>query len=163
MMIEPDAAETLHSDDLDVRVGALEHSLGFLMRIAQLRVYDKFYDRFADTDLRPGEFSILWVIHLNPGIRQGRLGQTLNIKPAHMTKTIRRLEDSGQVARHVPDADRRSVHLSLTAAGEAFVAANQDHFFGVNAYHDSGLSAAESRQLSALLMKYCGFAPKETP
>ncbi|MFZ3582878.1 MarR family winged helix-turn-helix transcriptional regulator [Loktanella sp. DJP18] len=157
-----EAIDPVQADDQHVTVGALQHSLGFLMRIAQLRVYDKFYARFADSDLRPGEFSILWVIHLNPGIRQGRLAQTLNIKPAHMTKTIRRLEDSAMVARHVPDADRRSVHLRLTTVGEDFVAANEAHFFGVNAYHDSDLTPDESRQLAGLLMKYCGFAPKET-
>ena len=160
-MIEAQTADPVLGDDQDITVGALQHSLGFLMRIAQLRVYDKFYDRFADTDLRPGEFSILWVIHLNPGIRQGRLAHTLNIKPAHMTKTIRRLEESDMVARHVPDADRRSVHLRLTPVGEIFVADNQAHFFGVNAYHDSDLTPEESRQMAKLLMKYCGFTPEE--
>ncbi len=158
-----DQAEApLLADDKHVNVGALAHSLGFLMRIAQLRGFDKFYKRFGETNLRPGEFSILWVIHLNPGIRQGRLAQTLNIKPAHMTKTIRRLEESSMVARHVPDADRRSVHLQLTEKGQAFVLDQQAHFFGVNDYHDSDLTPDESRQLAKLLMKYCGFTPKET-
>ena len=144
-------------DDQDITIGELANSLGFLMRIAQVRVFDKFFERFADSELRPGEFSILWVIHLNPGIRQGRLAQTLNIKPAHMTKTIRRLEQANMVTREVPDLDRRSVHLSLTAAGESFIADNQAHFFGENTYHDSNLTPEEARQLAKLLKKYCGF------
>ena len=146
-------------DDQDITIGDLENSLGFLMRIAQLRVFDKFFERFADSELRPGEFSILWVIHLNPGIRQGRLAQALSIKPAHMTKTIRRLEQANMVTRQVPDLDRRSVHLRLTAVGESFIADNQAHFFGENAYHDSNLTAEETQQLEKLLKKYCGFMP----
>ncbi len=114
----------------------------------------------SDSELRPGEFSILWVIHLNPGIRQGRLAQTLNIKPAHMTKTIRRLEQANMVTREVPDLDRRSVQLRLTTAGKSFIADNQAHFFGENSYHDSNLSAEETRQLAKLLKKYCGFMQK---
>ncbi len=148
------------SDDQDISIGELANSLGFLIRIAQVRVYDKFFEHFAGTDLRPGEFSILWIIHLNPGIRQGRLAQTLNIKPAHMTKTIRRLEQANMVIRQVPDLDRRSVHLRLTTEGDAFIADNQAHFFGEDADHDSGLTLEETRQLAKLLKKYCGFMQK---
>jgi DNA-binding MarR family transcriptional regulator len=145
------------SDDQDITIGKLADSLGFLMRIAQVRVYDRFFEHFADTDLRPGEFSILWIIHLNPGIRQGRLAQTLNIKPAHMTKTIRRLEQANMVTRQIPDLDRRSVHLHLTSAGDTFIEDNQAHFFGENANHDSELTPKETQQLAKLLKKYCGF------
>ncbi len=150
------------SDDQDISIGELANSLGFLIRIAQVRVYDKFFEHFAGTDLRPGEFSILWIIHLNPGIRQGRLAQTLNIKPAHMTKTIRRLEQANMVTRQVPDLDRRSVHLRLTTAGDSFIEDNQAHFFGENADHDSDLTSEETRQLAKLLKKYCGFTPNQT-
>ncbi len=159
-MVNEQGENPLLSDDQEINIGELADSLGFLMRIAQVRVYDRFFERFADSGLRPGEFSILWVIHLNPGIRQGRLAQTLNIKPAHMTKTIRRLEQANMVTREVPDLDRRSVRLRLTTAGESFIADNQAHFFGEKTYHDNDLSAEETRQLAKLLKKYCGFMQK---
>ena len=155
------SAGQIQDESQGIAVGALGQSLGFLLRIAQLRVYERFYARFGDLDLKPGEFSILWVINLNPGIRQGRLAETLNVKPANMTKIIRRLEQSAVVARHVPDADRRSVHLSLTDAGHAFVKENEAHFFGDNDYHDNALTPSETRQLAKLLVKYCGFAPSD--
>ncbi len=139
-----------------VELGELGRSLGFLLRVCQVRVYDQFYDRFADEDLRPGEFSVLWVIHMNPGIKQGVLAQTLAIKPAHMTKTIRRFEDQNLVAREIPDNDRRSVLLSLTETGEAFVDANRHNFFGDTAYNTHTLSQEEAATLASLLQRYCG-------
>ncbi|MBY6089626.1 MarR family winged helix-turn-helix transcriptional regulator [Pseudooceanicola sp. 502str34] len=141
----------------DVDLGDLGQSLGFLLRVAQVRVYDQFYDRFGDEDLRPGEFSMLWVMHRNPGIKQGMLAQALRIKPAHMTKTVRRFEDNGLVERQIPDSDRRSVLLRLTDKGEAFVARNRPNFLGENAYNTHDLSEEEAATLARLLRKYNGF------
>ncbi|MGZ9810118.1 MarR family winged helix-turn-helix transcriptional regulator [Pseudoroseicyclus sp. H15] len=139
-----------------VQLGALETSLGFMLRIAQLRNFERFYSRFGHLDLKPGEFSILWVVNLNPGIRQGVLAQKLRVKPAHMTKIIRRLEGNGIIARHIPDGDRRSVELSLTERGQEFVEERQADFFGADNYNDTDLTPEEKRQLAALLKKYCG-------
>ncbi|NDV00950.1 MarR family winged helix-turn-helix transcriptional regulator [Pseudoroseicyclus tamaricis] len=139
-----------------VELGALATSLGFMLRIAQLRNFERFYARFGHLDLKPGEFSILWVVNLNPGIRQGVLAHKLQVKPAHMTKIIRRLEGQGIIARHIPDGDRRSVELSLTERGLAFVEERQADFFGADNYNDTDLTPEEKRQLAALLTKYCG-------
>ncbi|WP_180899979.1 MarR family winged helix-turn-helix transcriptional regulator [Martelella soudanensis] len=147
----------------EVKLGELNASLGFLLRVAQVRVYDQFYERFGADDLRPGEFSMLWIIHLNPGIKQGLLAHTLRIKPAHMTKTVRRFEDQGLIEREIPDHDRRSVLLGLTERGEAFVAANRGNFFGEDAYNSHCLSADEAATLAHLLKRYCGLEAKEDP
>ncbi|MGV0909878.1 MarR family winged helix-turn-helix transcriptional regulator [Martelella sp. FOR1707] len=145
----------------DVQLGELNDSLGFLLRVAQVRVYDQFYERFGADDLRPGEFSMLWVIHLNPDIKQGILAQMLRIKPAHMTKTVRRFEDQGLIEREIPDHDRRSVLLRLTAKGEDFVAANCRNFFGEDAYNTHDLSAGEAATLARLLRRYVGLEGRE--
>jgi DNA-binding MarR family transcriptional regulator len=74
--------------------------------MAQLRSFDFFFEDLGKLGLRPGEFSVLWVIHVNPGVRQGVLAQTLRIKRAHMTKMIRSFEERGLVARTIPEDDR---------------------------------------------------------
>jgi DNA-binding MarR family transcriptional regulator len=153
--------ENTCDSDERVALGGLSKSIGFMLRLAQLRSFERFYGRFGHLDMKPGEFSILWVIQLNPGIRQGLLAETLRIKPAHMTKTIRRLEMSGHVARQVPEDDRRSVLLTLTASGQTFVNRTKKHFFGDNDYHENALTPAECDQLTKLLGKYCGFTVEE--
>lgn len=139
-----------------IRTGQLGSSLGFLLRIAQLEAFEQFFARFGDADLRPGEFSVLWVIGLNPGLRQGDLAAVLRIKPAHMTKIIRRLEELGRVERTIPEDDRRSVTLRLTETGRAFVTENEAAFFGQDAYFDHSLTPDEEAALVRLLRKVAG-------
>lgn len=139
-----------------VSLGELEESLGFLLRIAQVHAFQRFFDAFGEDSLRPGEFSVMWVIRRNPGIRQGLLAETLEIKPAQMTKMIRRLEEQGLVRRVIPDNDRRSVQLDLTETGEAFTAAHRAAFFSHDDHHHIDLSEQESHQLAGLLRRYIG-------
>jgi len=149
-------AEAAPESDGAVSLYELEESLGFLLRISQVRAYERFYAAFDEIELRPGEFSVMWVILRNPGVRHGLLAETLGIKPAQMTKMIRRLEVQDRIRRVIPDDDRRSVRLYLTAGGKAFVREHRDAFFGHDDYHNHGLSEAECRQLAHLLRRYSG-------
>lgn len=139
-----------------VELGELNTTLGFLLRVAQVRIFHSFFERFGDDGLRPGEFSTLLLIYCNPGIRQSLLAQTLCIKPAHMTKMIRRLEDQALITREIPDDDRRSVKLDLTNAGRAYVADQHAHHSGANDYHRHDLTPNEERELARLLRKFTG-------
>jgi len=139
-----------------VDMGPLSESLGFLLRLAQLRAFEDFFSDHGPGGLKPGEFSVLWVIARNPGIRQSVLGQRLMIKRAHMTKLIRGVEDQGLVSRRIPDADRRAVELTLTAAGERDVNKAADAFFAYEKTTGAPLARGEVAQLVALLQKYVG-------
>ena len=141
-----------------VSIGELSHSLGFLLRLAQLKAFEDFFSDHGPRGLKPGEFSVLWVISCNPGIRQSVLGQRLMIKRAHMTKLIRALEDRELVSRSIPDSDRRAVELTLAKAGKHAVEAASDAFFSYEATTGAPLSSTERSQLIALLQKYVGLA-----
>lgn len=149
-----DVAETL--DDDRVELGEITGSLGFLLRMAQLHAFDYFFQTLGEYDLRPGEFTVLWVIGLNPGLRQGTIARRLNIKAAHMTKLVQRLVNAGWVNRTVPEDDRRSVRLTLTADGEAFVARYRDRFLHAHLAERSNLTGEEAETLIALLRRYTG-------
>jgi DNA-binding MarR family transcriptional regulator len=144
-----------------VELGALNDSLGLLIRLAQVRIYEQFFATFAGTPVKPGEFTVLWAIQLNPGVPQGALARVLAIKPAHMTKLVQRLVEAGQVAREVPEADRRSVHLTLTEAGQAHLDRHRATFLAVHAAERVGLTDAENAELLRLLGKLA--FPTEAP
>jgi DNA-binding MarR family transcriptional regulator len=148
-------------DNQKVKVGALSHSIGFLLRLAQLRAFDEYFSEEGPRGLKPGEFSVLWVIGCNPAIRQSVLGQRLMIKRAHMTKLIRALEDSGFVSREVPDSDRRAVELTLTEKGAREVEKSSELFFDYERRTGAPLDKREQAQLLALLQKYVGLEPEE--
>ena len=144
-------------DSVDqVDIGPLNRSLGFLLRIAQLNVYDHFFDELGDHDIRPGEHTVLVLIQRNPGIRQGIVAQRLKIKRAHMTKLVRALEGQGLVERSIPDSDRRAVELRLTNKGEDTMIRNVPLVLQNEASLESRLSEAEREEMHRLLQKFNG-------
>ncbi|HPD91243.1 MAG: MarR family transcriptional regulator [Rhodobacter sp.] len=142
---------TPEDDTLDL--GALPRSLGFMLRLAQISSFAHFFREFADCDVKPGEFTVIWVIGLNPGVKQGALARTLHIKPAHMTKLVQRMVRDGLVLRQIPPEDRRSVRLSLTPAGETHLNRHRAKFMAVHSAERIGLTETEAAQLLALLNK----------
>lgn len=138
----------------EVDLGALGDSLGFLLRLAQLRAFDGFFDAMADHDVRPGELSVLMLIERNPGLRQGVLAGHLSIKRAHMAKMVAQMERAGWIARRVPKDDRRAVELTLTEAGARFLETVRPAF---EAHEDAAappLDPSQAAELKRLLRKF---------
>lgn len=125
--------------------------------MAQVKVYKQFTEKPVNPQLKPGEFTVLWLIHLNPGVRQGVVARNLSIKPGHMTKLVRRLEERQIVTRVIPDDDRRSVELTLTTIGNELVTATKALFIGNGNLSENPLSEQEILQLTELLKKFVGF------
>lgn len=144
-----DAAE---ADQIDF--GEMGGSLGLLLRLAQVKVFDSFFENLSKHGLKPGEFTMLWVIGLNPDTRQGVVARKLRIKPAHMTKLVQRNVDKGLVERDIPDDDRRSVHLRLTDKGQRFVDEKKPEFLNFIAKENTRLNENEFATLIALLQKF---------
>ena len=140
-------------DEDPLNLGELLGSIGFVLRLAQIQAFAQFFDAFQGEDVKPGEFTVVWVIGLNPGVRQGTLARTLHIKPAHMTKLIQRMVGEGLVQRDIPPEDRRSVRLSLTPRGRAHVDRYRARFLAVHEAEKLGLTDAELSQLLSLLNK----------
>jgi DNA-binding MarR family transcriptional regulator len=140
----------------ELHLGELEDSLGFLLRLAQVISYYHFFDRNIDTDLTPGEFSVLWVISLNPGSRQGNIAQVLKIQRAHMTKLVKRLISNGILTRKSSGRDRRTVLLSLTEQGQKTIAREQDQYLNFYARGTPNLTPNEHKKMINLLKKFIG-------
>lgn len=141
-----------------VRFGPLSESLGFLLRLLQLVSFHDFYIRFADTDIRPGEISVLILIDENPGIRQGVLARRLLIKRAHMTKMVQAFEAAGLVTKSVPEEDKRGIELQLTAKGRRHVNKVKPAFTEFEGRTRYGLTAQEEVELKRLLKKSLGIS-----
>ena len=142
--------------EVEIDLGRLVSSPGFLFRMGQVEVFSLFYETLGKLGLKPGEFSVLWVVHLNPGVRQGAVAEKLRIKPAHMTKLVRSFEEGGLIDRHIPETDRRGIELRLTPKGEGFVRDYAEEFFTYAETEVARLTPAEGRQLISLLQKFTG-------
>jgi len=136
--------------------GPLLQSLGFLLRMSQLASFDDFFAHRRQLELGPGELSLLLFLAQNPGIRQGVVGQHLQIKRAHMTKKVRAMEEAGLILRSIPDDDRRSVELRLSPQGDALAHRLRPAFETYEALPKGPLTPAEEAELKHLLRKFAG-------
>jgi DNA-binding MarR family transcriptional regulator len=103
--------------DLDV----LDRVVGYLLRRAQLAVFQDFFKTFSKVNVRPAQFSVLVVIDRNPGLKQTQIADALGIKRTNFVSLVDGLERRGLAERRTADHDRRSSALYLTDAGKALV------------------------------------------
>ncbi len=104
-----------------VDLGPLGDSFGYLLRRAQVAVFQRFFDLFAEFDIRPAQYSVLTVIERNPGLCQTRLAHALGIKKTNLVAIIDTLEERGLARRKSTKNDRRSHALFLTPKGTVLI------------------------------------------
>lgn len=146
-----------------VDYGSLPNHVGYLLRLAQLRVWDDFYGRLGDTGISPSLFSALILVERNPGLQQSRLGEALGVARSGAMAMVDRLERLGLVERRADPHDRRAHGLFLTPLGQQrmpdLVARVQHHDKLINAV----FSPDEHRTLMKLLHKFIAApAPRGT-
>lgn len=149
-------------DKSSVSLGDLESHAGFLLRIAQLSLFERFFEAFGQSEVRISEFTVLVAIAENPGVRQGVLADVLKIKWSNMTKLVRSLEERELIGRHIPPHDRRSVELHVTDAGRAQIEAGQVRMHESDRAAVAMLSDEEHTQLLQLARKVAGWPPLPT-
>lgn len=103
-----------------VSIKSLTRLTGYLIRQAQLWVFNDFNQRLAPLDLRPVQYSVLSVTRENPGLSQMALSQVLGIGRSAIVPLLDVLEARGLLERTAA-SDRRSHALHLTAAGTALL------------------------------------------
>jgi DNA-binding MarR family transcriptional regulator len=113
----PSQKEASHS----VSLKRLKSLAGYLIRQAQLWVFQDFNETLAPLDIRPVQYSILTVIRENPGLSQMALSQVLGIVRSGVVPLLDGLESRGLLKRTSHASDRRSHALRLTAEGGALL------------------------------------------
>jgi DNA-binding MarR family transcriptional regulator len=112
---EASAAEPAINTEINTEF--LEQLIGYNARRAALSIIAVFLDRMAVYGLRPVDFSVLTVIHDNPGLTSRQLCDALNLLPPNLVGIVAALEKRGLLKRTQHPRDKRALGLSLTAAG----------------------------------------------
>jgi len=105
-----------------VDLAPLSGHIGFLLRLAQQRIFDEFHRRFGARGLTPARYAVLAVVSANPDVRQVALANALHIKPPNMAVLIAAMEADGLVARSLDARNRRANMLRLTETGAVLYA-----------------------------------------
>ena len=139
-----------------VDFGPLDDSVGYLVRRAQVVVFQRFFKLFAEVAIRPAQYSVLTVIERNPGLSQNQLAAALGIKKTNLVAMIDVLEERGLARRTPTEKDRRCHALFLTPRGIAFVARLHRIDAALDQQLTSALSTNERRQLCEALRRIAG-------
>src|SRR5690606_10861510 len=83
----------------EIELGPLPDLAGYVLRRAQLAVFQDFWRNFAAFDIRPAQHAVLIVIERNPGLRQSQISSALNIKRANLVALLDSLESRGLAKR----------------------------------------------------------------
>jgi DNA-binding MarR family transcriptional regulator len=95
---------------------------GYLIRQAQVWVFQDFNETLAPLDIHPAQYSILTVVRENPGLSQMALSQVLGIVRSGVVPLLDGLESRKLLKRTAHVSDRRSHALYLTAEGNTLLA-----------------------------------------
>lgn len=116
------AATPRESAPAEAPLGHLDNVLGYVLRRAQVAVFNDFRRTFAGYDLRPTQYAVLSILAEHPGMRQGDVSAALGIKRTNFVAVLDELERRGLARRKAVAADRRSRALFLTPEGEKLAA-----------------------------------------
>ncbi len=131
----------------------LESLLGYNARRAALVSIELFLPHMAGFDLRPVEFSVLSLVHHNPGITSSQLCNALGILPPNLVGLVSRAEKSGWLQREPHPTDGRALGLHLTAAGSKRMQDAERAATALEKQVAAPLTANEAQTLMRLLRK----------
>lgn len=130
-------------------MSALDASLAYSLRRAQLSTYGSFAAAMDRYEVRPSQFAVLMLIRSNPGMSQSTISLALGIQKANFVALLDGLEERGLTERRKVVGDRRASALYLTPAGAAFVSKLDK----AHSKMESTLLARLGRKKSELLLK----------
>ena len=135
----------------EVGLGPLTELIGYALRRAQLAVFQDFNHANEAESIRPAQYSVLKVLHQNPGLRQTQISAALGIKRANFVPMLDELQDRGLIERRVVPADKRANGLFLTATGAELLGRLDDNVAAHEERFVARIGAQGKQELLALL------------
>ena len=102
-----------------LQLGELSDLLGYVLKRAQLKVFEDFLRCVGSLQLTPAQFSVLILLEKNPGRNQTEIANTLGILRPNFVAMLDGLESRDLCTRMRSTNDRRSHILVLTDKGRA--------------------------------------------
>jgi len=131
----------------------LQSLLGYNARRAALTIIEGFLERMAEFGLRPVDFSVMSVIHHNPGVTSRQLCTALNLLPPNLVGLIQSLEARGLIHRLPHPTDGRAMGLHPTAEGLVLMQQAEQAATDLEVERSARLTVAQRKTLLDLLQK----------
>ncbi len=135
----------------EVTKGFLEDMTSYCIKHAYHAMIDLAEKKLAELDLKVPQFSILAMVHLNPGITQSQLTDNLYVTRSTASDLIEKLVNRKLILRK--PINRKASALVLSKEGEALFAKALGNAEKNQADLSEHLTKSEIKELNRLLLK----------
>lgn len=131
-------------------------NLGFMLQDVARLMRRNFNRRIQDLDLTQAQWRALSILWRNPGIRQSRLADILEMQPISVARLLDRMQASDWVERRPDPGDRRALQLYLTDKAEPILVRIRAEAARLRADVLAGISESEQEEFLVMLTKMRG-------
>lgn len=130
-----------------------EAHVKFEMRFGRLirMYYSRIQSQLVEVGLYRGQPPILMLLYKNDGMSQKEMARALNLSPATMTVTLKRMEKAGLVLREMDEHDQRILRVHLSEKGREMCETGESRIGVVTAELLEGFTLEEQQQLNEYL------------
>ena len=130
-----------------------EAHVKFEMRFGRLirMYYSRIQSQLAEVGLYRGQPPILMLLYKNDGMSQKEMARALNLSPATMTVTLKRMEKAGLVLREMDEHEQRILRVHLSVKGREMCETGESRIGVVTAELLEGFTLEEQQQLNEYL------------
>ncbi|HMQ19608.1 MAG TPA: MarR family transcriptional regulator [Sphingopyxis sp.] len=129
----------------------MSENIGFLLNDAARLFRRAFNARTRDSGITALQWRLMIYLRRFEGIRQGPLAELIEVEPITLSRMVDRLAEAGLVERRADPTDRRAWLLHLTPRADALLDGMRATTAALSEEATEGLSAAERKQLAALV------------
>ncbi len=117
------------------------------------RLHRKQVERFADTlgVHRSQHFVLMRTAHMGGSVAQKTLASELEISPAALAVTLKKLQNGGFIEKTPTEDDQRENTVTLTEKGKEIIRVSEQKFSGIDAKMMEGFSDEELLTLLGFL------------
>jgi DNA-binding MarR family transcriptional regulator len=136
-----------------INFGPLPHYLGYQIRQAQAAVFRGLMASIADLKVTPGEYGLLTMLDVNPGISQVNLAAVYKLDKSTLSLAVGRLVKRGLVHRTRSREDERYYALRLLPPGRLLLQRVRERAEAQERTMDAVLHRGERRHLLDMLQR----------
>jgi DNA-binding MarR family transcriptional regulator len=138
---------------MDHKQQRLDELVGFELRRAYVWSSRLFSELLSGAAIKPGQYSLLFMIDQHPGETLGFLADRLALDPANLAPLLNDLERNGYIERVVHEKDRRARAIRLKPLGRKMLAKAHRAIAAHEARLTDGFTEDERTELLTLLRR----------
>ncbi len=131
--------------------GQMEFEMEFARVIRMY--YCRMQAQLAEVGLFRGQPPILGLLHKHDGMSQKEMARALNLSPATMTVTLKRMEKAGLIVREMDEHDQRILRVHLSAQGKQMCQKGEKQVNQVTSELLEGFTEEEQERLKEYLRR----------